>query len=297
MTARDPVAGIWGFYPLDKDLLLKSIERCFTDKEYGPGRLPGEKFEESAHGGIAPHAGYTYSGSCAAWLYLELAEKAANFDTIVILGTNHTGYGGEMTTTLFFDEWVTPLGKVSVDVEAVRKLLSSVDGIVDDRRAHEQEHSVEVQLPFAQYSLGKEWKLVPIVTKPFTHEKAKYYAEGITGVLEEMDRKSLFIVSSDFTHHGPMYGYVLFTVDPVEKVSRLDKMFIEKILGKDTLGFYNLVREYNATICGWPGIMVLMEIARKKGWSFDLLKYYNSGELTGDSSVIVGYASILMYSH
>ncbi|MCE4607211.1 MAG: AmmeMemoRadiSam system protein B [Desulfurococcales archaeon] len=292
MTDRDPVAGIWGFYPLDKDLLLKSIERCFLDKEYGPGRLPGEKIRNSVHGGIAPHAGYTYSGSCASWLYLDLAENSVDFDTLVILGTNHTGIGGELTTTTAFDKWITPLGSVPVDLEVVKELTSRVDGITDNRRAHEQEHSVEVQLPFAQFAFKNKWMLVPIVTKPFTLERAMYYAESLPRVLDDLGRKPLFIVSSDFTHHGPMYGYVLYTVDPISKVGELDRSFIKKIVEKDTAGFFDMVKEYHTTICGWPGITVLMEIAREKGWGFNLLKYYNSGELTGDPSVIVGYASI-----
>ena len=291
MTAREPFAGIWGFYPLDRDLLKKSIERCFLDTDYGPGRLPSENKDSSIHGGIAPHAGYTYSGPCAAHLYLELAEKHDDFDTLVIIGTNHTGIGGDLTTTSAYNEWVTPLGSIPVDLEAVKKLVSNT-GIADDRYAHDREHSVEVQLPFAQYALGSGWKLVPIVAKPFTPEKAKAYATQILGVMEDLGRKPLFIVSSDFTHHGPSYGYVLFTVDPISKVRDLDLAFISRITSLDIGGFYKMVGEYNATICGWPAIMVLMEIARIEGWSFRLLKYYNSGELTGDPSVIVGYASI-----
>ncbi|MCE4614088.1 MAG: AmmeMemoRadiSam system protein B [Desulfurococcales archaeon] len=294
MTAREPVAGIWGFYPLDKDLLLKSIKRCYLDKEFGPGKLPEDKSQESVHGGIAPHAGYTYSGPCTAWLYLDLAEKSVDFDTVVVIGTNHTGFGGDLTTTSAFDEWITPLGRVLVDMEVVRGLLGDMRGIVDNRRAHEQEHSIEVQIPFAQFALKGDWRLVPIVTKPFTPDKARYYAENIMKVLGDLDRKPLFIVSSDFTHHGPMYGYVLYTVNPIDKVGELDRSFIKKITEKDTIGFFNMVREYNSTICGWPGIMILMEIARGKGWELRLLKYYNSGELTGDPSVIVGYSSLSM---
>jgi AmmeMemoRadiSam system protein B len=293
MSAREPAAGIWGFYPLDRDLLVKSIERCFLDEDYGPGKLPSENKAGLVHGGIAPHAGYTYSGPCAAHLYLELAESHVDFDTLVIIGTNHTGIGGDLTTTSAYVEWVTPLGNVPVDIEAVKELVSTV-GIADDRYAHEREHSVEVQLPFAQYALGRGWKLVPIVAKPFTPEKAKVYGTGITRVLEELGRKPLFIVSSDFTHHGPSYGYVLFTVDPISKVRDLDLAFISRITSLDIDGFYRMVEEYNATICGWPAIMVLMEIARMKRLGFRLLKYYNSGELTGDPSVIVGYASISM---
>ncbi len=291
MPAREPFAGIWGFYPLDRGLLEKTIERCFQDTDYGPGRLPSVRKASSVYGGITPHAGYTYSGPCAAHLYLELAEKHVDFDTLVIIGTNHTGIGGDLTTTSAYNEWVTPLGSVPVDVEAVGKLVSEA-GIADERYAHDREHSVEVQLPFAQYALGTGWRLIPIVAKPFTPEKARAYAKRILGVMEELARKPLFIVSSDFTHHGPSYGYVLFTVDPISKVRDLDLAFISRITALDLKGFYKMVEEYNATICGWPAIMVLMEIARIKGWSLRLLKYYNSGELTGDPSVIVGYASI-----
>ncbi len=291
MTVRPPNAGIWGFYPVERELLVKTLERCFKDEVYGPGRLPGPRRSGRAIGGIAPHAGYTYSGPCAAWLYLRLAEEAVDFDTVVVIGTNHTGYGGRLTTTTYYTKWTTPLGDVSIDSEFTGKLVEA--GVVDDHRAHEQEHSVEVQLPFLQYVFKNNWKLVPLVAQPMTPREAEAYASLLEKTASDLGRTPLYIVSSDFTHHGPMYGYVLYTVNPIEKVGELDAGFIESIEKLDLEEFYSLINRYKATVCGWPAIMILMSIARRRELGLKLLKYYNSGELTGDESVIVGYASII----
>jgi AmmeMemoRadiSam system protein B len=297
LEVREPQAGVWGFYPLDRGELLKTIESCFTDARFGPGRLPGRGEPRYAMvvGGVAPHAGYSYSGPCAAHLYLELAENPPKPETVVVMGTNHTGYGGIFTTTTRFRKWATPLGTVDVDLEFIRELIRTYPKVEDDYLAHLREHSVEVELPFLQYIYGNSFKLVPIVVKEVTERLAREMAEALRETAEKLGRTIVFIASSDFTHHGYMYDYVIFTSNIRENVAKLDRMIIDYILQLDTKGFLNTIYKYGATVCGYGAIATLIEYARMLGARAKLLKYYNSADVTGDESAVVGYASILFY--
>ncbi len=298
LEVREPQAGIWGFYPLDRNELLKTIEQCFTDARFGPGRLPSKSAKPrytSIIGGVAPHAGYSYSGPCAAHLYLELAENPPKPDTVVVMGTNHTGYGGIFTTTTRFKRWATPLGTVEVDIEFVKTLMDVYSKVEDDYLAHMREHSVEVELPFLQYIYGDSFKLVPIVVKDVTERLAREMAEAIYEAARRLGRRIVFIASSDFTHHGYMYDYVVFTSNIRENVAKLDLMIIDSIVKLDTKGFLNTIYKYGATVCGYGAIATLIEYAKLQGGKAKLLKYYNSADVTGDESAVVGYASILFY--
>ena len=294
---REPRAALWGFYPADRDTLLKTIEACFLDERFGPGRLPerGSRMEYTPVSGVAPHAGYTYSGPCAAHLYLELAENLPEVDTVVVIGTNHTGYGGVYTTTAAFRRWATPLGAVEADLELIEALVEESGGlVVDDPLAHLDEHSVEVQLPFLQYIYGDGFRLVPMVSKEPDPQAAARLARLLAEIGDRLGRRMVVIASSDFTHHGPSYGYVVFTRDVVEKVAELDMSLIERIVELDTQGFYRRLVETGATVCGPGAIMASMEYARLRGVRGGrLLRYYNSGHVTGDESIVVGYASII----
>ena len=59
-------------------------------------------------------------------------------------------------------------------------------------------------------------------------------------------------------------------------------------------GFLDNIEETGATICGKHPIAVLIELCKLLGASKGrLLKYYTSGDILGDYSNAVGYASIV----
>ncbi len=298
MTAvevREPRAALWGFYPAEKNALIRMLEQSFKDPRFGPGRLPkpASRLDNKIVGGVVPHAGYTYSGACAAHFYLELAERNETPDTVVIVGTNHTGYGGIFTTTSRYKLWATPLGTVEADIEFIEELKRETQRVVEDPLAHLNEHSIEVQLPFLQYIYGNKFKLVPVVAKEATERAARDFAEAVHSVAERLGRRIVFLASSDFTHHGPMYNYVVFTENVRENVTKLDLKVIEQILELDTAGFLKTIVETGATVCGIGAIAALIEYAKIIGAKPRLLKYYNSGDVTGDEDAVVGYAAIV----
>ena len=282
---RQPVAA-GTFYESDPKLLRKQIKNCFLS-ERGPGALPVSKRKGSILGAIIPHAGYVYSGACAAWAYKELAE--AEFpDLYIIIGPNHTGLGSSALTT---EAFLTPFGKVRVDKGFAAELLKK-GSIVESELPHLDEHSIEVQLPFLQFineNKIEQLKILPIVLSQDIDYKA--LALDIKETIVETNKKVVVIASSDFTHYGHNFGYVPFSSDVAKRIYDLDNGAIDFIKKRDDEGFLNYIYETGATICGAIPIATLLRTINPK--KVELLQYYTSGDLMSDYKNSVSYASIV----
>lgn len=273
------------FYEGSREALKAQIEWAFTHK-LGPGSLPKAviKGQRKIIGLIAPHAGYMYSGPIAAHGYLQLATNGKP-ELFIILGPNHTGLGSGIAVD-FGEDWETPLGIVRVNDEVAKK-ISVKSGIVDlDSLAHKYEHSIEVQLPFLQYIFGSDIAIVPITMMIQTLDAAKSIAKAIYDVEKELNLDIVVIASTDFTHYEP------HTI-----ATRKDKLVIDAILELDANKVYERVTSYNISMCGPGPVMTLIEYVKLKMSEVKvqakLLKYATSGDITGDKSAVVGYASIL----
>mgnify|MGYP001772545079 CR=1 FL=1 len=281
---REPaVAGF--FYPGSVKDLVEIIEWSFKHS-IGPGKLPvlSQQRDRSLIGYVVPHAGYIYSGPVAAHAYHDLALRGVP-EVIIILGTNHTGYGKPISV---YPEgaWRTPLGLLDVDAELGKKVVEYSELADFDVYAHLEEHSVEVQLPFIQYIFKeKPPKILPVVIGIHTPEAARDLANAILTAVEELKRDAVILASSDFNHYEPHS----ITVSK-------DMRAISKILELDTEGFYNKIMEEDISVCGPGGIMVLMEVTKKKEGSAELLKHATSGDVQGNKSSVVGYASIKFFT-
>lgn len=285
---KEAVAGM--FYPGDKRQLQEEIKQCFLSK-LGAG-LPGTPKQE-LRAVISPHAGYSFSGACASHAYKAIAE-AKKPELFIILGPSHQG----MPSCVSLEDWKTPLGVVKVDGEFGKKLLENSKLVVDEQ-AHAGEHSIEVQLPFLQF-VCKEFKFLPVmISNDISFREA---AEGIRKTIEQTKKKVVLIVSSDFTHYGPNYGYTLVG-DAKEAMYRLDSEAIEAIKSLKPERFLAHLKKHDATICGALPILVLIEIlskikSREKTKATpraELLKYYTSGDIAGDYTNAVGYAAMAFY--
>lgn len=279
MITRYPaVAGY--FYESDPTQLINQIERAFQHP-LGPGSLPkvsGERVRKSI-GFISPHAGYVYSGPIAAHSYHKLAEEGKP-EVFVIVGPNHTGRGTALSV-MTEGIWFTPLGEVPIDTEFAKAIVRESEYASPDIEAHMEEHSVEVQIPFLQY-LFKNIKIVPIVMMLQTTRIAKDLAKAIEVAAEKLGRDYVFIASTDFTHY-----------EPHEIAVKKDALAIERIINIDPEGLYNVVEKYNISMCGPGPVMTLLHIAKRRGVSkAEKLAYATSGDVSGDKSLVVGYASI-----
>ncbi|MBW2996383.1 AmmeMemoRadiSam system protein B [Candidatus Woesearchaeota archaeon] len=289
MVRKAVAAGM--FYSDDFGELDKQIHKCFSDNEFGPGAMPVGGKGKKLVGIIAPHAGYQFSGAGQAWSYKAIGE-AEFADVYVILGTSHVGFE---EAAVLIDDFETPFGVVKVD-EKFSKSLIGKGAVMEDKMAHQQEHSIEVQLPFLQFvNKGKldEIRIVPIVVG----NKADYkkLGEAIAKCAEQMEKKVVVICSSDFTHHGIHYGYIPFKDDVQEKLRDFDMGFIKWIKDMDAWSFVNNIEETKATVCGVYAIAAFIEACKALGGTkVRVEQYYTSGDVTNDWSNAVGYASIIV---
>ena len=268
------------FYEGDAEALRAQISSCFLHK-LGPKKLPQVNFDvhpRNIVGLICPHAGYVYSGPVAASAFYELAIDGKP-DTVVLLGPNHTGYGSALAL-MREGAWRTPLGDVEIDSGLADKILHETNLIDADELAHRYEHSIEVQLPFLQFLYGDKFKIVPICFQLQDYESAVEVGMALTEALAESN--TVVIASSDMTHY-----------EPAKTASAKDQAALKALTDMDAKRFYETVETQNITACGFMPITSLITYANGVGAKeAKILSYHNSGDITGDHSSVVGYASV-----
>ena len=275
MQIRTPaVAGM--FYPSEKNELKESIHQCFLHS-FGPGKLPPTKDKKKIYGVICPHAGYMYSGPIACHSLYSISSLSPKL--FILIGPNHWGVGSSIASMKDCN-WETPLGQVEVDSETAKE-LSKISNIIDlDFFSHTREHSLEVQIPMLQEVYSK-FKILPIILINQEKNAAQKVGEAIATIAKQ--KNSMIIGSSDFTHY-----------ETNEFAHEQDKALIEPILDLDVDQFYKILYEKNVTACGYGAIASTMiackELGATKG---ELLKYATSGDITGETSSVVGYGSII----
>lgn len=276
MSVRRPcVAG--AFYPASPDRLRQTIEDCFTH-DLGPGSLPKPgQAERRIVSVVCPHAGYVYSGPAAAHSYYHLAAEAKPESTIVI-GPNHTGLGSPVSI-MNRGAWETPLGKVQIDEGLADAVFKASDLIDIDEFAHLREHSIEVQLPFLQYIYGSDLKFVPICMGFQDLDSSREVGRAIARAVRGAD--ALIVASTDLTHQ-----------EPQASARRKDQMVIESILSLDEEALQERVRSNRISICGYGPVSAVIIASKMIGAAgAELLAYHTSGDVTGDHSMVVGYAA------
>ena len=277
MIRKPVVAGT--FYNGSKDRLYQQIEDCFKHT-LGPGALPGEAGvgERNILGLVSPHAGYMYSGPVAAHGFFQLASEEKP-DVVVILGPAHRGMGAEVSLSKQ-DKWQTPLGQLELDAETGGSIVAAVQSAQWDDLAHSFEHSIEVQLPFLQYIYQGGFKIVPIAMLRQSLAVSLELGESIAAALK--DRKAIIIASSDFSHY-----------ESAQTASRKDNLALEAILNLDARKLIEVVDDNGITMCGPGPVMAMLTACKKMGATkAELLRYATSGDITGDHSSVVGYASV-----
>ncbi len=273
------VAGTW--YPGDKAQLSAYVDDLLkgdshTDGGQGPVRAI-----------ISPHAGYEYSGAVAADAYRPVRGQA--YSRVLLLGpSHHAGFHGLSIADVTAYE--TPLGRIPLDMDAIEQ-LRAFNLVTTNPEAHRHEHSMEMQLPLLQRALKPGWRLVPVLVGELAPED---YVAAAEMLLPLMDSVTLVVVSSDFTHYGPRFGYQPFPNDDdtATRLKTLDDGSLGYILDKDPQGFLDYKARTGTTICGYRPIALLLNLlpADIKG---ELVAYNTSGNLTGDYENSVSYMSIV----
>jgi len=252
------VAGL--FYPADPSELEETV-RGMLDAALpaAPGRLPPKAL-------ILPHAGHVYSGPVAASGYKLIPPTTRR---VVLIGPSHR-YPFRGIAAHSAHWFATPLGRIPLDREAILRIVG-LPGVALLDAAHENEHSLEVHLPFLQVVLS-EFSLVPLVV-------GEAGPDAVAGVLEALwdGPETAIVISSDLSH---FHDY--------ETARRIDRATAEAV---EALAPRRIGPEQ---ACGCYPVAGLLRLARRKGLEAETLDLRNSGDTSGDRSRVVGYGAFAL---
>ena len=267
---RSLIAGSW--YPGNSQVLRRDIIHYFDN-------VPDAAFAGQILGLVAPHAGYMYSGQVAAHAYRQI--KGQTYDAVFVIGPSHRSYFRGVS--LFkLGGYETPLGIVNVHQDAAERLMEQDPRIVFLPDVHLQEHSVEIQLPFLQVALG-EFLFIPLIMGEQDYETCRVLADAI--VKSSKDKKILIVGSSDLSHY---HSY--------EQATKMDSLIINHLRKMDERGLMRDLENGSGEACGGGPAAVTMMVAKQLGANAAaVLKYANSGDVTGDRSGVVGYAAAIFF--
>lgn len=256
------------FYPDSR----KELEKLITGfSSPAPSKI-------RAKGLILPHAGYPYSGKVAARTLSQVLPQKK----IIILGTNHTGQGKNFSLWAK-GEWETPYGKIKIDENLAETILAKGSYIEEDYSAHENEHSIEVQLPILSYFF-KEFSFAPISCKISTLQEYRNASSQLFEAVKNIKNEVLLIASTDFTHY-----------EPDSTARKKDRRALEAIINLDEEDLIDSVGKENITMCGLAPVAVLISCLKKLGArKAQVALYQTSGDAFGDYSSVVGYAGVII---
>lgn len=272
-TVRLPsVSGM--FYPEDPVLLRKDIEAYLKGAEVEPvsGRV---------HAIVSPHAGYVYSGQVAAFAYK--AVSGLEVDSVIVIAPSHRAYF-EGIAVWETGSFRTPLGDIRIDEKGAGELLETSDVFAADRNVHKAEHSLEVQLPFLQ-CVFKDFLLLPLLMGAVTEELYEKASDALKEMILASPLRYLIVASTDLSHYYPYASAV-----------KIDAVTVEHLRNFDIGAMIRDTRSEKAQACGAGPMITAMMAARKLGAGTGrVLKYANSGDVSGDRSGVVGYVSAVFF--
>lgn len=255
------VAGM--FYPKDPKALGRDVAAMVN----AASRAAGIGRDSTAPKAIiAPHAGYVYSGACAAEAYARLLPDRDSISRIVLLGPCHrVAVKGLATTSA--DYWKTPIGAVPIDREAL-ELVAGLPQVLIHDAAHEKEHSLEVHLPFLQICFP-HMKLVPFAVGQASAEEVAAVLAALWG-----GEETRIVISTDLSHFLDYETCNALDAKTAAAVEALD----HAVIGRDQA-------------CGRIPMSGLLHLAKERAMVIERVGLCNSGDTAGDKSRVVGYGS------
>jgi len=269
------VAG--GFYPADPKALTAMIDDMLA---HAASSQP--PISDPILAVVAPHAGYQYSGPVAAYTYAAL--KGRKFSRVVVIAPSHYE-AFDFTSVYAGDAYATPLGTVPVDKAFAKQLAGMSPTIRLSSQGHVPtpkgaEHALEVELPWLQRVLG-DFELVPIVMGDQSYESSRALGVALAKLIQGKDKDTLIVASSDLSHYHPY-----------DEAVKIDHKTLSALQAWD---YFSMSRNFEARVweaCGGAPIVAAMIAAERMGANQALvLKYANSGDITGDHSRVVGYGA------
>ncbi len=267
-----------GWYPRSEDETKEEIQ-AFLKKAAEPG------VKAMFKAGVAPHAGWFYSGRLACNVFKQLVQPC---DTIVVVGGHLHPRSGVIAA--YEDGYYTPFGAIDADLD----LLNAVRAAMEIEEDTEPDNTVEIQLPFAKYFFPKA-KALHFRAPP--SDKAIQLGAAITQAAKTANKKVVVLGSTDLTHYGPNYGFSPKGggKDAVKWVKDVnDKRFVDAILAFKPEEAIDLANKQHSACSAGAAITALSFAQSSGAKASTLLDYYTSNDVQANSS-FVGYAGILFY--
>jgi AmmeMemoRadiSam system protein B len=282
---REPVvAGM--FYPANAAHARAELARMLEDARQA---VPAGTF----FAGLVPHAGWAFSGPTAARTFAALAASGTP-DALVIFGAVHT-WGVGQPALYGRGAWETPLGPLQVNRSLAEAILREADqNVVESQRAHSEEHSIEVQLPFVKF-LWPHATIVPLMVPP--ERRAPGVGEAVARAVEAYEGRVFLLASSDLTHYGPRYGFAPRGVGPAALAwaKENDQRLLDDVVH---LRAEEIVPRSAAdrSACGGGAIAAVVAAARALGASQGILLEHTTSydvQPLGRPEDFVGYAAVV----
>ena len=256
------------FYPGDAATLTRMLREL----------VPAEGRKKKAIAVVCPHAGYVYSGRVAG----ETMARVEIPTDVLVMGPNHHGMGAEVALMAEGD-WEMPMGSVPINTELAQLLLAQSDEIAADTVAHRYEHSLEVQVPFLQY-LQPKLRLTPLVVSHLAFATCQRVGKAIAAAIRAYGKPVLMVASTDMTHYESRVA-----------AEAKDRKAIERVMALDPEGLYSTVLGNRISMCGiMPTTITLIAALELGATKAKLVRYTDSGETSGDTDQVVGYAGFVV---
>jgi AmmeMemoRadiSam system protein B len=272
---RAAVAGTW--YPSAPARLAADVASYIENADRAQPYAVPDAAEVVAI--VAPHAGLVYSGGVAAHAYRLLQSRS--YDVLVLVGPSHyVAFDGASIWPRGAFE--TPLGHLLIDEETAEAIAAANAVVQRLPAAHAREHSLEMQLPFIA-ALASATPIVPIVMGQQTRETAFDVADALSTALA--GRRAMLVASSDLSH---FYD--------ARTATGLDRQVIDRVAALDPEGLMDLLERRPDHACGGGPMVSVMRAARALGASSaSVVKYGDSGDVSGDKSSVVGYMAAALW--
>ena len=268
-----PLAGTW--YEGNPAALSRAVDQYLDQAELP--ELPGEVVAI-----IAPHAGHIYSGPVAGYAFATV--RGMTPDLVAVLSPMHQAYNQPLLTTAHA-AYSTPLGQIPVDDAAVAQLdahLKEILGYGLTRVAYDQEHSLEIELPFLQRALAGDFKLLPVMVRSQSPKISRQLGEVLAETLR--GRNALLVASTDLSH---FYTQAEALTLDTEMLRRIESFSPEDVFCAE--------EERKGFACGLGALTAVLWAARQLGAdTVKVLHHATSGDVTGDYSSVVGYGAAVV---
>ncbi|EXM12048.1 MEMO1 family [Fusarium oxysporum II5] len=319
MTTTRPASKAGSWYEEDQKLLRRELQNYLAavPESFDGVALP----IPGARVIVAPHAGYKFSGPCAAWAYKTLDLSRAK--RVIVLGPSHTYYlEGCAATT--FEKYATPFGDLEIDTELATELEDAVAMEPMSRRGEVNEHSLEMHMPYLYLrcqetfdSPDKFPKIVPVLVGSNNRQEEKVIGRALLPYLR--DPENAFIISSDFCHWGDNFSYLPYSSTkspfdltqlrkespkpngpPIHETIRvIDEAAMDAVKSGSHDAFLDSLKQTRNTVCGRHPIGVAMaalefirqEDAFQDKGRFSIIKYDRSNLVEYPNDMSVSYVS------